>query len=181
MSMVISVFHRDLNNMCWWLYVFVWWCDDRCFCGLLLSSPEDNVLKVSFCVSPLSVVYCPCVRPSVRASTISFNNFNNRLAKSVETLQGCLLYETLPKLFKEYKSIKNSSCHGNSFFILKKKVLSKTRRRRAFIFCMYHDLVFFYTYCSNYAPMAKRRQVYIKLYQGNPETILLSKSIMRKT
>jgi len=35
---------------------------------VLFSSPEHNVLKVSFCDGPLSVVHRPCVRPSVRSS-----------------------------------------------------------------------------------------------------------------
>ena len=37
----------------------------------VFSSPEHKVLKVSFCDGPLSVVHRPCVRPCVRASTIS--------------------------------------------------------------------------------------------------------------
>ena len=41
------------------------------------SSPEHNVLEVSFCDGPLSVVHRPCVRPSVRASTISLNNISS--------------------------------------------------------------------------------------------------------
>jgi len=40
------------------------------FCLFLFSSPEDNVLKVSFCDGPLSVVHRPCV--CVCSSTISF-------------------------------------------------------------------------------------------------------------
>ena len=38
----------------------------------IFSSPEDNVLNVSFCDSPLTVVHRPCVRPGV-------NNFFKQL------------------------------------------------------------------------------------------------------
>ena len=42
----------------------------------LFSSPEHKVLKVSFCDGPLSIIHV-CVRASVRASTISVNNFSS--------------------------------------------------------------------------------------------------------
>jgi hypothetical protein len=84
----------------------------KIFSCFLFSSPEDNVLMVSFCNGPLSVVHGPCVHPCA-------NNFLkqllllNHLAKFVETLQGCFLHKALPKIFKELNSIKNSGCHGN--------------------------------------------------------------------
>ena len=70
------------------------------------SSPEDNVLKVSFCDGQFSAVYRPCVRMSMRASTISLINFS--FLTTSPNLS--LLYQ---KLFKELNSMKNSSCHGN--------------------------------------------------------------------
>ena len=47
---------------------------------LLFISPEYKVLKVSFCDGPLSVVH-----PSVRASTISLNNFSSETAHWILT------------------------------------------------------------------------------------------------
>jgi len=38
---------------------------NRCIQHSFLSSPEDNVLKVSFCDGPLSVVHRPSVSPCV--------------------------------------------------------------------------------------------------------------------
>ena len=76
----------------------------------IFSSPEHEVLMVSFCDRSMSVVR--------RASCVVHNFFNhllllNHWANLDETWQGCSLGEALPKLFKRLNSSHNSGCHGN--------------------------------------------------------------------
>ena len=91
----------------------------------------------------------------------SVNNFFKHLlqkhrANLHETWQECSLGEALPKLFKEFNSTHNSGCHGKKRKKKKAKSLkilfSETRRRRALIFGMQHQLVDLYQYSSYNAP-----------------------------
>ena len=61
------------------------------------SSPEHEVLMVSFCDRPMSVVRC--------ALSVVHN--------LDETWQGCSLGEAILKLFKRFNSSHKSGCHGN--------------------------------------------------------------------
>ena len=77
---------------------------------LFFSSPEREVLMVSFCDRSMSVVR--------RVSSVVHNFFKhllllNHWANLDETWQGCSLGEALPKLFKRLNSSHNSGCHGN--------------------------------------------------------------------
>ena len=45
--------------------------------NFIFSSPEHEVLKVSFCDRPSSVVHRPSVRPCVRPSTFHTNDFSS--------------------------------------------------------------------------------------------------------
>ena len=65
----------------------------------LFSSPDHEVLMVSFCDRPMSVVR--------RASSVVHNFFKplpKHRANLDETWQGCSLGEALPKLFKRLNS-----------------------------------------------------------------------------
>ena len=89
--------------------IFHFKCILKC-CLQFLSSPEHEVLMVSFCDRPMSVV--------CRASSVVHNFFKhllllNHWANLDETWQGCSLGEALPKLFKRLNSSQNSGCHGN--------------------------------------------------------------------
>ena len=76
----------------------------------IFSSPEHEVLMVSFCDRPMSVIRL--------ASSIFHNLFKhllllNHWASLDETWQGCSLGEAVPKLFKRLNSSHKSGCHGN--------------------------------------------------------------------
>jgi len=109
------------------------------------------------------MAHCPssivrtCVRMTMRQQFFKQPLLLNQLAKFVETMQGRSLYETLPTLFKELNSMKNSGCHGNRidfFKILKHVLIKKTTRPTALVFDM-HNVVVLYKDCSNYAPRVK--------------------------
>ena len=105
--------------------------------ALFFSSPEHEVLMVSFTDRPMSVIR--------RLSSVVHNFFKhlphlNHWSNLDETWQGCSLGEVLPKLFKRLNSTHNSSCHGDQ---QKKKLakslkifFSETKRHRALIFGM---------------------------------------------
>ena len=67
------------------------------------SSPEHNVLIVSFCDRPMSVVH----------NFFKHLLLLNHWANLAETWQGCSLGEALPKLFKRLNSTHNSGCRCN--------------------------------------------------------------------
>ena len=78
----------------------------------IFSSPEHEVLMVSYCDRPSSGVRRACVRACVRASvrvssTIDFKRLllRNRLLKLDEIWQECSLGQCLPNLLKELKSV----------------------------------------------------------------------------
>ena len=93
-----------ISGIPWWLIAY------PCCPGVLFSSPEHELLMVSFCDRSMSVVR--------RASSVVHNFFKhllllNHWANLDETWQGCSLGEALPKLFKRLNSSHNSGCHGN--------------------------------------------------------------------
>ena len=75
------------------------------------SSPEHNVLRMSYCDRSMSGVH-PCVRPSVNnylKNVLLWNwptDFN-------ETSQKLSFGDALSENFKDMNSVKNSGCHGN--------------------------------------------------------------------
>ena len=74
------------------------------------SSPEHEVLMVSFCDRSMSVVRRPsCIVHNFFKHLLLLNHWANL----DETWQGCSLGEALPKLFKRLNSSHNSGCHGN--------------------------------------------------------------------
>jgi len=83
----------------------------------LISSPEHKVLQVSFCDGPLSVVHRQCVRPSVRASTISLDDISFKTA-----------YLILTKFHKnDPLVVPYQSCSNRSSWLHKKVTGSKYR------------------------------------------------------
>ena len=99
----------------------------------VFSSPEHEVLMVSFRDRPMSVVRRP--------SSVVHNFFKhllllNHKGNLDETWQGCSLGEALPKLFKRLNSSHKSGCHGNQKEKNSKifeNLFSETRRLRALI------------------------------------------------
>ena len=67
----------------------------------VFSSPEHNLLKVSFCDDPLSVIHHLCVRLSIINFFKQLLLINN-LANIVKTLQGRSLHEALQKLLIKF-------------------------------------------------------------------------------
>ena len=83
---------------------------------------------VSFCDPVMSVV-CACVCAFVRPSTILLINCKAINCKFDETLLECPLHEALPKLFKEFHSMRNSGYHGNKRKIFKILLLNNHKAR----------------------------------------------------
>ena len=86
------------------------WDPFQCQTFLVFSSPEHEVLMVSFCDRRMSVVCC--------VSCLAHNFFKhllllNHWASLYETWQGCSLGEALPKLSKRLNSSHKSGCQGN--------------------------------------------------------------------
>ena len=78
--------------------------------GRVVSSPEHNVLRVSYCDRSMYGV-CPFVHPSV--NNYLKNLLSNRPTDFNETSQKYSLDDALSENFKDVNSVKNSGCHGN--------------------------------------------------------------------
>ena len=120
---------------------------------VFLSSPEQEVLKVSFCGRPLYIVRCP-------SSTFFFKHLLlNKGTNLDENWQGSYLGESLPKLLKRLNSTHSSGCDGNRMEKIAKSSKMFFSESRAFIFGMLYQV------CSYDAPGVKTAPVAVHKFE----------------